>query len=85
MKSIISCLLVLSFVIPASGRERTPLEQARNIAQGSKVKVELKTGQIVWGRLGEVTETQLTLEPLHPDTGPNTELLFQRRLDDPLH
>ena len=77
MKPTVAFLLILTLVIPASARERTPLEQARNIAQGSKVQVELKTGQIVRGRLGEVTETQFTLEPLNPDTGPNTELLFQ--------
>jgi len=61
---------VLLLATSAAARERTPQERAREIPRGSRVEVELKTRQIAKGRLGEVTETHLSLEPLKPGGGP---------------
>jgi hypothetical protein len=77
MKSPIACLLILALVVPASARDQTPLEQARGIAFGSKIQVELKTRQIVRGRLGQMTDTSFTLDPAKVGGGPGIEMLFQ--------
>jgi preprotein translocase subunit YajC len=77
MKSTIACLLILTLVIPAEARERTPQEQAKKIAIGSKVVAEMKKGGGFEGRLGTVTETQFTLEPLTSGKGSRREILFQ--------
>jgi hypothetical protein len=77
MKSTITCLLILSFVIPASARERTPEEQAKKIRRGSRVVVTLKDKQTLKGRLGELRQDRFMLEPDVPGTSSNRELLFQ--------
>jgi hypothetical protein len=77
MKPAITCLLILALVIPAEAREPTPLEQARRIAFGSRVKVELRTRRIVQGRLGEMMDTSFTLDPVKVGNGPGIEMLFQ--------
>jgi hypothetical protein len=76
MKTILACLLILTFVVPASARERTPLEQARKIAPGSKVVVTLKNKVTLNGRLGQVTQDGFTLEPLIRES-PHAEFLFR--------
>jgi hypothetical protein len=75
MKSTITLVLILALVVPASARERTPLEQAKKISRGSAVRVDMKNQHAVAGRLGEVTKTQFTLEPM--TTGSRQEILFQ--------
>jgi hypothetical protein len=77
MKPTIACLLILTLVIPAEARERTPEDQARTIPIGSRVTVTLKTRKIVRGRLGEMTETSFTLDPMKAGSGPGLEMLFQ--------
>jgi hypothetical protein len=61
MKSTVTCLLIVSLVVPASARERTPLEQAKKIALGSRVVVTLKDKQIRAGYLSEIAQDRLTL------------------------
>jgi len=63
MKYALACLLILTLVVPGEARERTPLEQAKKIAPGSRVVITLKNKQIVAGRLGERTEDAFTLQP----------------------
>jgi hypothetical protein len=77
MKSTITCLLILALVVPAWARQRTPQEQARKIAFGSRVVIEMKNRHAVEGRLGEITETQFILEPLTSGAGSSKEVLFQ--------
>jgi hypothetical protein len=76
MKSI-AWLLALILIVPAEAREQTPQEQARKIPRGSRIQVDLKTHRIVSGRLGQITETQLSLEPLNPASGSENTYLFQ--------
>jgi len=76
-RNFVVWLLLLAMAVPALPAERTPQEQARRISRGSRIQVELKTRQIVKGRLGEVTETQLTLEPQNPGSGPGSSYLLQ--------
>ena len=63
-------LLLLAMATPALPAERTLLQQARKIKSGSPVRIELKTHKVVEGRLGEVTETQLRLQPFNPGSVP---------------
>jgi len=77
MKSTVTCLLIVSLVVPASARERTPLDQAKKIALGSRVVVTLKDKQIRAGYLSEIAQDRLTLEPLVPGSWSGRELLFQ--------
>jgi hypothetical protein len=58
--------LTLLVITSAEGRERTPLEQARKIPEGSEVVVTLKDKQSFAGRLGELSENSLTLWPFVP-------------------
>jgi hypothetical protein len=67
----------LLLITSAQARERTPLEQARRIARGSRVQVELKTRRIVWGRLRQMTDTSFTLDPVKVGGGLGIEMLFQ--------
>jgi hypothetical protein len=62
---------------PALRAERTAQEQAKRIPRGSRVEVGLKTHRNVQGRLGEVTQSRLSLEPLDPGSGPASTYLFQ--------
>ena len=55
----------------------TLVQQARKIPSGAPVRIQLKTHQKVEGRLGEVTETQLRLEPFNPGTAPASSYSFQ--------
>ena len=77
MKSIVAFLLILTLVIPASARERTPLEQAKRIAVGSRIQVETKNRRVESGHLLEVTQTGLAIEPYSPGKGSRKEFLFQ--------
>jgi hypothetical protein len=70
-------LLALILIVPAEARERTPQEQAKKVTPGSRIHVHLKTGRLVGGRLGEITETQFSLEPQNPGGGSATTYLFQ--------
>ena len=69
--------LALLLITSAEARERTPLDQAKRIPSGSKVTVVLKDQKVVRGRLGQVTETQFTLEPVKAGGGPRTDISFQ--------
>ena len=77
MKPTVACLLILTLVIPAGASERTPEDQARTIPIGSRVTVTLKNRKIVWGRLGEMTDTSFILDPVIAGSGPGIEMLFQ--------
>jgi len=66
MKHAVACLLILTLVIPAEARERTPMEQAKKMPVGSEVVVTLKDKQAFAGRLGEMSENSLTLRPFVP-------------------
>jgi len=67
MKRLVSVgLVVLLLADFAGARERTLVQEAKKITYGSPVRIELKTHQVVEGRLREVTETQLRLEPFNP-------------------
>jgi small nuclear ribonucleoprotein (snRNP)-like protein len=48
---------LISTLIPLSGRERTLQEQAKKIRHGSKVMVQLKNRNTVFGRLVGVTDS----------------------------
>lgn len=67
--------LTLLVITSAEGRERTPLEQARKIPEGSEVVVTLKDKQSFAGRLGELSENSLTLRPFVQ--GEDRLVLFQ--------
>ena len=67
--------LTLLVITSAEGRERTPLEQARKIPEGSEVVVTLKDKQAFAGRLGELSENSLTLRPFVQ--GEDRLVLFQ--------
>ncbi|HEY2844316.1 MAG TPA: hypothetical protein VGJ09_11725 [Bryobacteraceae bacterium] len=56
-------LLLLSLATPAFPADGKLLKQARKFPRGTHVRIELKTHQNVEGSLGEVTETELHLEP----------------------
>jgi len=76
MKHAVACLLILTLVIPAEARQRTPQEQVTKIPLGSLVLVQMKDGQVVKGRLREATSTQFTLEPTTPQNAPRQTFLF---------
>src|SRR5271163_1072555 len=69
-------LVLISLLIPLSARERTLQEQAKKIHHGSKVMVQLKNRNTVFGRLVGVTDSNLTLELAAP-SGSRRDLLFQ--------
>ena len=69
-------LVLISTLIPLSARERTLQEQVKKIHHGSKVEVQLKNRNTVFGRLVEVTDSNLTLELATP-SGSRRDLLFQ--------
>lgn len=69
-------LVLLSTLMPVAGQELTLQEQAKKIHHGSKVMVQLKNGNTVFGRLVEVTDSKLTLELAAPSVL-HRDLLFQ--------
>jgi small nuclear ribonucleoprotein (snRNP)-like protein len=69
-------LVLISTLIPVSAQERTLQEQAQKIHHGSKVMVQLKNRNTVFGRLVGVTDSNLTLELATPN-GSRRDLLFQ--------
>jgi hypothetical protein len=57
MKSVCSCLLMMSLAVGSLGAaERSPAEQARKIKPGSRIEVVLAGGEILTGRLGAISE-----------------------------
>ena len=76
MKRLLAWLLLLMLITSAEARDRTPEEQAKKIVFGTRVSVELKDHKIVEGRLKQLTETSLILDPV-TGTGPEVEMLFQ--------
>jgi len=77
MKPAIASLLILTLVIPASGRERTPLEQAQKIAPGSRVRVTLKNKETLVAILLDVKQDTITLRAWRQGDWPDRELPFQ--------
>jgi small nuclear ribonucleoprotein (snRNP)-like protein len=69
-------LVLTSILVPVSAQERTLQEQAKKIRHGSKVMVQLKNRNTVFGRLVGVTDSNLTLELATPN-GSRRDLLFQ--------
>jgi hypothetical protein len=67
----------MMITLPAFPAALTPQEQARRISAGARVRVELMTHQTIEGRLGQVTETHLSLEPLKSGTGYGSTYLLQ--------
>ena len=77
IRRLLAWSVALLLITSAEARERTPLEQAKRIPRGSKVTVVLKDQNVVRGRLGQVTETQFTLEPVKAGVGTQTDILFR--------
>jgi small nuclear ribonucleoprotein (snRNP)-like protein len=69
-------LALISTLIPLYARERTLQEQAKKIHHGSKVMIQLKNRNTVFGRLVGVTDSNLTLELASP-SGSRRDLLLQ--------
>ena len=77
MKYALACLLILTLVIPAEGRERTPLEQARKVKPGTWVVVTLQDNTTFISRLRHVAQDRLTLEQPDSRGWSSRELSFQ--------
>ena len=77
IRRVLAWSVALLLIASAEARERTPAEQARIIARGSKIVVALKTRQTLEGRLGQVRQDGFTLEPLVPGAWSSRDLLFQ--------
>jgi hypothetical protein len=77
MKPTLACLLILALVIPASARDRTPLEQAQKITPGSRVKVTLKSRETIMAILLDVKQDTVTVRAWRQGDWPDRELPFQ--------
>jgi hypothetical protein len=75
-RKVAAWVLLLTMSTSALPAE-TLVQHARKIPRGAPVRIQLKTHQKVEGRLGEVTETQLRLEPFNPGTAPASSYSFQ--------
>jgi len=59
---ILSALIVVG-ALPASAARLTVAEQVAKLKVGQKIKVELRTGETLKGRMGSTNGDQFTLEP----------------------
>jgi hypothetical protein len=77
MKHALSCLLILTLVIPAEARERTPPEQAKKVKPGTWVVVTLQDNTTFISRLRQVMQDRLTLEQPDSRGWSSRDLSFQ--------
>lgn len=77
MKALISCILILLLAAPGYARELTPTEQAGKIKLGAKIEVTLQSNEVLEGRLGPLTNTGFSVEPMKSGAGTARTLEFQ--------
>ena len=77
MKALISLVLVLLLALPVQARELTVAEQAQKIKLGNKVEVTLQTNEVLKGRMGALSNTGFSLEPVKQGQGASRVMEFQ--------
>ncbi|HXP84936.1 MAG TPA: hypothetical protein VN841_09460 [Bryobacteraceae bacterium] len=77
LRKLIGGLLVLMLAMPVHARELTVVEQAGKIKLGAKMEVTLQTNEVLTGRMGPLSSTGFSLEPVKAGQGTARAMEFQ--------